>query len=46
MVDNDIRREVRSLERIPQAVSPVVVEGKIELRSELVIDDKNYRLRQ
>jgi hypothetical protein len=41
-----IRNEVRTIERVPPALPPVVVEGAIELRSELVIDDKGYRLRQ
>jgi hypothetical protein len=43
---HEMLNEIRSVERIPQAASPVVVEGEIELRSELVIDDKGYRLRQ
>jgi hypothetical protein len=42
----EIQNEIRSVERVPQAAPPVVVEGEIELRSELVIDDKGYRLRQ
>jgi hypothetical protein len=42
----EIRNEVRSVERVSQAAPPVVVEGEIELRSELVIDDKGYRFRQ
>jgi hypothetical protein len=46
LVNTDIRNEVRTVERIPQTMPPVVVEGEIELRSELTIDDKGYRLRQ
>jgi hypothetical protein len=42
----ELHNEIRSVERIPQAAPPIVVEGEIELRSELVIDDKGYRLRQ
>jgi hypothetical protein len=45
-VNEEMRNEVRTVERIPQAAPPVVVEGEIELRSELVIDDKGYRLKQ
>lgn len=41
-----IRNEIRAVERVPPALPPVVVAGEIELRSELVIDDKGYRLRQ
>jgi hypothetical protein len=48
LVNNDMRTEVRTVERISQAMppAPVVVEGEIELHSALVIDDKGYRLRQ
>jgi uncharacterized protein YukE len=46
LVSSEIRNEVRAVERVPQAIPPVVVEGEIELRCELVIDDKGYRLRQ
>jgi hypothetical protein len=46
LVSNDMRGAIRSVERVPRAASPVVIEGMIELRSELVIDDKGYRLRQ
>jgi hypothetical protein len=46
LVNNEIRNEVRTVERVPQAIPPVVVEGEIELRSELIIDDKGCRLRQ
>jgi hypothetical protein len=42
----EIRNEVRTVERVPQAVPPVTVDGEIRLYSELVIDDKGYRLRQ
>jgi hypothetical protein len=42
----ELRSEVRTVERIPQAIPPVVVDGEIQLRSELTIDDKGYRLRQ
>jgi hypothetical protein len=42
----EIRNEVRTVERVPQAVPPVIVDGEIRLYSELVIDDKGYRLRQ
>jgi hypothetical protein len=31
---------------IPQAPPPAVVEGEIKLKSELIIDDKGYRLKQ
>jgi hypothetical protein len=41
-----IRNEVRTVGSVSPAGPPVVVEGEIELRSELVIDDKGYRLRQ
>ena len=46
LVNNEIHNEVRTVQFIPQAIPPVVVEGEIELKSELVIDDKGYRLRQ
>ena len=46
LVNNEIRSEVRTVQFIPQAAPPVVVEGEIELKSELVIDDKGCRLRQ
>ncbi|GHV76504.1 hypothetical protein AGMMS49942_13250 [Spirochaetia bacterium] len=46
LVGGGLRSEIHTVERIPQVVPPVVVEGEIELRSELVIDDKGYRLRQ
>jgi hypothetical protein len=46
LVNREMQNEMRSVERVPQAAPPVVVEGEIELRSELVIDDKGYRLRQ
>jgi hypothetical protein len=46
LVNNEIRNEVRTVQFIPQATPPVVVVGKIELKSELVIDDRGYRLRQ
>jgi hypothetical protein len=42
----ELKNEVRTVERVPPAIPPVVVEGEIELRSELTIDDKGYRLRQ
>jgi hypothetical protein len=42
----EVRNEIRAVERVPPAIPPVVVEGEIELRSELTIDDKGYRLRQ
>ena len=42
----ETRNEVRTVERIPQALPPVIVDGEIVLRSELIIDDKGYRLRQ
>jgi hypothetical protein len=42
----EIRSEVRTVERVPPALVPVVVEGEIKLNSELTIDDKGYRLRQ
>ncbi|MDR1858662.1 MAG: hypothetical protein LBQ69_04255 [Treponema sp.] len=46
LVNNEIHNEVRTVQFMPQATPPVVVEGEIELKSELVIDDKGYRLRQ
>jgi hypothetical protein len=46
LVNNEIHNEVRTVQFIPQATPPVVVEGEIELKSELVIDDRGYRLRQ
>ncbi|MDR0387275.1 MAG: phage tail tape measure protein [Treponema sp.] len=46
LVNNEMRNEVRTVERVPQALPPVMVNGEIALRSELVIDDKGYRLRQ
>jgi hypothetical protein len=46
LVNDNMRREIRTIERILPAIPPVVVEGEIELRSELAIDDKGYRLRQ
>jgi hypothetical protein len=46
LVNNEIRNEVRSVERVPHAPTPVIVEGEIQLMSELVIDDKGYQLRQ
>jgi hypothetical protein len=46
LVNSEIRNEMRSVERVPPAIPPVIVEGEIELRSELTIDDKGYRLRQ
>jgi len=46
LVNNEIRNEVRTIQFIPQAAPPVVVEGQIELKSELVINDKGYQLRQ
>ena len=46
LVNNEIKNEVRTVERVPQAIPPVIVEGEIELKSELVIDDKGYKLRQ
>jgi hypothetical protein len=46
LVNNEARNEVHSVGSVPQAVPPVVVDGEIELKSELIIDDKGYRLRQ
>ena len=46
LVSSEMRNEVRSVQFVPQAIPPVVVEGEIELKSELVIDDKSFRLRQ
>jgi hypothetical protein len=46
LVNNQIRNEVRTVQPVPQTIPPVIVEGAIELKSELVIDDKGYRLRQ
>jgi len=38
--------ETRAVQRASQPPQPLVVNGEIVLRTELVIDDKNYRLRQ
>ena len=46
LVNNEIHNEVRTVQFVPQTAPPVVLEGEIELKSELVIDDKGYRLRQ
>jgi len=46
LVNNSIQNEVRTVEHIPQAIPPVVVAGEIKLESELIIDDKGYRLQQ
>jgi len=46
LVNNNIRNEVRSVERISQAIPSIVIDGEIELKSELVIDDRGYKLRQ
>jgi len=46
LVNNEIKKEIHTVENVPQAKAPVIVEGEIELKSELVIDDKGYRLRQ
>jgi hypothetical protein len=46
LVNNEVRNEIRTVERGPQAIPPVQINGEIELHSELVIDDKSYRLRQ
>jgi hypothetical protein len=46
LVNSEIHGEVRTVERIPQVIPPVIVDGEIELRSELIIDDAGYRLRQ
>jgi hypothetical protein len=46
LMSSEVRNEVRTVERVPPAIPPVVVDGEIELRSELTIDDKGYRLRQ
>jgi phosphatidylserine decarboxylase len=42
----EMRKEVRGVDRVSPIISQVVVDGEIELRSELTIDDKGYRLRQ
>jgi hypothetical protein len=46
LVNNEIKKEIHTVESVPQAKTPVIVEGEIELKSELVIDDKGYKLRQ
>jgi hypothetical protein len=46
LAGNELRREARTVERIPQAMPPVTVTGEIKLQSELTIDDKGGRLRQ
>ena len=43
---NKIHSEVSTVQFVPQSSPPVSVEGEIELKSELVINDQNYRLRQ
>jgi hypothetical protein len=43
---SEMRNEVHTVERVPPAIPPVTVNGEIELRSELFIDDRGYRLRQ
>jgi hypothetical protein len=45
LINTKMRDEVQSVQFMPQT-TPVVVEGEIKLQSELVIDDKGYRLRQ
>jgi hypothetical protein len=46
LVNNDMRDQAHAVERISLAIPPVVVDGEIELRSELVLDDRGYRFRQ
>jgi hypothetical protein len=46
LVNTEMRNEVRTVDRVPQALPPVVVNGEIKLHSELFIDDQGYRLRQ
>jgi len=46
VVNRYIQNEVRAVERVPQASSPIKIDGAIELKSELFIDDKGYRLQQ
>ena len=46
LAQGETKSGVRTAERVPPAVPPIVVDGEIELRSELIIDDKGYRLRQ
>jgi hypothetical protein len=46
LVNNEIKKEIHTVESVPQAKTPVIVEGEIELKSELVIDDKGYKFRQ
>jgi len=45
-VSGDLMDEVRSVGHVPQPLPPVSVDGEIILRNELVIDDRNYHLRQ
>jgi len=45
-VNKYMQDAVRSVERIPPAIPPVKIDGAIELKSELFIDDKGYRLQQ
>jgi len=46
LLGKDARDEMRSLGRAAGEIPPVTVDGEIVLRSELVIDDGEYRLRQ
>ena len=46
LLGDGIRDEVRTVEHVIRETPPVTVDGEIVLRSELVIDDREYRLRQ
>jgi hypothetical protein len=44
--DGQMQDEVRSIERVSQTTMPITVDGEIQLRSELMIDDRGYHLKQ
>ena len=46
LLGEGIRDEVRAVEYVIREIPPLAVKGEILLHSELVIDDREYRLRQ
>jgi len=46
LLGDGVRDEVRTVQHVIKETPPVTVDGEIVLRSELVIDDREYRLRQ
>jgi hypothetical protein len=42
----ELANEMRTVGNVSPVNSPVVIDGEIQLRSELFVDDKGYRLRQ